>query len=197
MGRCTHKSPIMKWANALKESSKKFTEAKCSLSQQCQLVHWYRWVPRTHVAGEACTTWGPPCRRFWGFFGSPSYLCVTRKHMHGKYQIQFPWNLHFSFMSSAHLSHKPHENFFFVKFNIPWFKLLNSIDFSPSKPKLRPPEPRVVLYLASSCWQWFHCLDRVPCCFPSFLSVKCRAVEMQWDWFSTLKNSLCLGFPQG
>ena len=39
VGRCPHKSPIMKWANALKESSKKFTEAKCSLSQQCQLVH--------------------------------------------------------------------------------------------------------------------------------------------------------------
>ena len=28
-------------------SSKKFTEAKHSLSQQHQLVHWYRWVPRT------------------------------------------------------------------------------------------------------------------------------------------------------
>ena len=48
VGRCTCKSPIMKWANVLKESSKKnFTEAECSLSQQCQLVHWYRWVPRT------------------------------------------------------------------------------------------------------------------------------------------------------
>ena len=39
VGRCAHKSPIMKWAN--------FTEAKHSLSQQCQLVHWHRWVPRT------------------------------------------------------------------------------------------------------------------------------------------------------
>ena len=47
VGRCSCKSPIMKWANTLKDSSKKFTEAKCSLSQQCQLVHWYRWVPRT------------------------------------------------------------------------------------------------------------------------------------------------------
>ena len=28
VGRRTHKSPIMKWANALKESSKKFTEAE-------------------------------------------------------------------------------------------------------------------------------------------------------------------------
>ena len=46
-GRCACESAIMKWANVLKESSKKFTEAKCSLSQQCQLVHWHRWVPRT------------------------------------------------------------------------------------------------------------------------------------------------------
>ena len=41
VGRCARKSPIMKWANTLKESSKKFTEAKHSFSQQCQLVHWY------------------------------------------------------------------------------------------------------------------------------------------------------------
>ena len=47
VGRYACKSPIMKWANTLKVSSKKFTEAKCSLSPQCQLVHWYRWVPRT------------------------------------------------------------------------------------------------------------------------------------------------------
>ena len=32
VGRCAHKSPIMKWANALKESSKKFTEVERSLS---------------------------------------------------------------------------------------------------------------------------------------------------------------------
>ena len=30
-----------------KSLQKKFTEAKHSLSQQCQLVHWYIWVPRT------------------------------------------------------------------------------------------------------------------------------------------------------
>ena len=29
-----------------KSLHKEFTEAKCSLSQQRQLVHWYRWVPR-------------------------------------------------------------------------------------------------------------------------------------------------------
>ena len=47
VGRYTYKSPIMKCANSLKQSSKKFTEAKHSLSQQHQLGHWYRWVPRT------------------------------------------------------------------------------------------------------------------------------------------------------
>ena len=47
VGRCAHKPTIMKWANVLKESSKKLTESKCSLSQQCQLAHWYTWVPRT------------------------------------------------------------------------------------------------------------------------------------------------------
>ena len=44
--RCAPKSPIMKWANALKESSKKFTVVESSLSQR-QLVQWNRWVPRT------------------------------------------------------------------------------------------------------------------------------------------------------
>lgn len=32
VGACTHKSPIMKWTNALKDSSKKITETKHSLS---------------------------------------------------------------------------------------------------------------------------------------------------------------------
>ena len=39
VGRYTHKSTIMKWAKALKESSKKFSEAEHSLSQQHQLVY--------------------------------------------------------------------------------------------------------------------------------------------------------------
>ena len=38
VGSCTRKSPIIKWANALTESSKKITEAEHSLSQQRQLV---------------------------------------------------------------------------------------------------------------------------------------------------------------
>ena len=48
VGRCACKSPIMKWANTLKVF-KKFTEAECSLSGHCQLIHWYRWVPRTLI----------------------------------------------------------------------------------------------------------------------------------------------------
>ena len=48
-GQFAPKSPIMKWANTLKESSKKFTEAEHSLSQQRLLVLWNRWVPRTLV----------------------------------------------------------------------------------------------------------------------------------------------------
>ena len=49
-----------------KSLQKKFTKAKHSLSQQCQLVHWSLiqmgcW--NTHLAEENCTTRGPPSRR--------------------------------------------------------------------------------------------------------------------------------------
>ena len=37
VGRCTHTSPIMKWANTLKESSEEFTEAERSLHN----ISWY------------------------------------------------------------------------------------------------------------------------------------------------------------
>ena len=46
VGRCTPKSPITKFANTLKEPSKKFTEAEHNPSQ-CRQVHWCKWVPRT------------------------------------------------------------------------------------------------------------------------------------------------------
>ena len=60
-GQVRSKSPIMKWANAL-SLQKKFTEAEHNLSQQCPLVHWYRWIPRTlSLVGEACTL--PPERK--------------------------------------------------------------------------------------------------------------------------------------
>ena len=38
VNRHTHKSPIVKWANAL-SLHKKFTEVECNLSQQCQVVY--------------------------------------------------------------------------------------------------------------------------------------------------------------
>ena len=54
VGRCARKSPIMEWAMRWKSLLKKFTEAKCSLSQKHQLVHWDRCAPRT------LTEWGRP-----------------------------------------------------------------------------------------------------------------------------------------
>ena len=49
VSRYTYKSPIMKWKNTLKDSSKKFTEVEHGLSPQYQLVQWYRCVPRTLI----------------------------------------------------------------------------------------------------------------------------------------------------
>ena len=64
VGRCDHKSPTRKWANKLKESSKK--------------IHWSQTQPltttpavaliqmgsqNTNLAGEACIKRGPPSRR--------------------------------------------------------------------------------------------------------------------------------------
>ena len=63
-GALACKSPIMKWANELKESSKNFTRAECNLSQQCQVVS-----QNTHLGGEACTTRGPPSKDNSGFLG--------------------------------------------------------------------------------------------------------------------------------
>ena len=47
VGRCTHKSPIVKWANALEESSKEDHWSPTQPLTTRQLVCWYRWVPRT------------------------------------------------------------------------------------------------------------------------------------------------------
>ena len=46
VGRCILKSSVMKWQTHWKSSKKTSTEARHSLSQQRQLVHWYRLVPR-------------------------------------------------------------------------------------------------------------------------------------------------------
>ena len=39
-GRCAHKSPMMKWANALKESSKKLTEANAASHNKANNASW-------------------------------------------------------------------------------------------------------------------------------------------------------------
>ena len=77
VGRCARKSLIMKWADALREFSKKF--------------HWSQMQPLTTLSagtlitdgfleyspsGEAYTTRGLPYRREFWFFGSP--LCIPR-----------------------------------------------------------------------------------------------------------------------
>ena len=69
----------MKWANGLKESLKKFIKSKCSLAQQCQLVHCYRWVPRTltqqgnPVPQGAC----PPADNFLFWWWEVPSMCVV------------------------------------------------------------------------------------------------------------------------
>ena len=74
------------------KSLEKFTEATCSQSQQCQLVHWYRWVPRTF------SYWGEPIiqgtrtpKDNSGFWGSPLYvLLITVSWCHFS---QFKWSM--------------------------------------------------------------------------------------------------------
>ena len=46
VGRCAHKSSSWN-GQTHRKVFKTFTESECSLSQQRQLVHWYRWIPRT------------------------------------------------------------------------------------------------------------------------------------------------------
>ena len=59
VGRCAHKSPITKWANALNESSKNFTEAEHNLLQQYQLLHSPSW--EGHVLQKIIPVfWGLP-----------------------------------------------------------------------------------------------------------------------------------------
>ena len=60
-----------------KSLQKKFTEAERSLSQQCQLVHWYRWVLRTLTQpGKPVLQGARPPEENYGFFGSPSYCLL-------------------------------------------------------------------------------------------------------------------------
>ena len=80
--RCAHKSPFMKWANTLKESSKKFTDAKCSLSQYAS------WSPDADgfvehsPRRESLYYKGPTLLKITlGFFGSPLVCWGTRSQI--------------------------------------------------------------------------------------------------------------------
>ena len=64
VGRCACKSPILKWANALKESSKKIHLSQMqplTTMPAGTLIEMDSW--NTHLAGEAYTTRGQPSRR--------------------------------------------------------------------------------------------------------------------------------------
>ena len=64
VGRCIRKSPITKWANALKESSKNFHLSWTQLLTTMPAGPVIQMGSRhTHLVGEACTTSGPPSRR--------------------------------------------------------------------------------------------------------------------------------------
>ena len=66
VGRCTHKSPIMKWVNVLKESSKKFTEALAGVAQWTE-----HWIVKQRVAGSIpsqCTCLGCRPGPQWGAY---------------------------------------------------------------------------------------------------------------------------------
>ena len=102
VGRRARKSCIMKCANALSILKKKFTEAEHSFSQQCQLVHRYRWVPRTLTYWEKPVLQGanPPEDNsgiLAGGRGSPFKLCEVRDFdlfcyiLHCRYSIIICW----------------------------------------------------------------------------------------------------------
>ena len=73
VGRCARKSPIMKWANTLKESSKKFTEAQTSASHNN--ASWYTdtdgFLDLSPSRGSLYYK-GPTLQKIIPFWGSPS-----------------------------------------------------------------------------------------------------------------------------
>ena len=82
---------------------KKFTGAKHNFSPQCQLVHWYRWIPKTtYLVEEACMYYkGPALQKiimvfFWvrisfllGLNNIPlyvyTYILVFHSSAHGHF----------------------------------------------------------------------------------------------------------------
>ena len=86
VGRCAYISPIMKWANELKESLKKFTEVECSLSQQLQLVHWNTGFLEHSPTGGRLYYKGPTLQNvILGFCGPPLYDRISQFSTHNLY----------------------------------------------------------------------------------------------------------------
>ena len=57
---------------------KNFTEAKCSLSQHHQLVHWHRWVPRTLTSqGKPGLQGARPLESNSSLFGVPPHRYIS------------------------------------------------------------------------------------------------------------------------
>ena len=54
-----------------KSLQKKFTEVEHSLSQQCLLIYWYRWVSRTHTEWEKPVLQGAPLQKIIPVLGPP------------------------------------------------------------------------------------------------------------------------------
>ena len=72
VSRCGHKSPIMKWVNALKESSEKSIKAGHSLSQQRQLYTDTEGFLEHSRSGGSLSDKGPALYKIiLAFFGSP------------------------------------------------------------------------------------------------------------------------------
>ena len=108
--RNAHKSPITKWANALKGSSKKkkFTEAR-GLWQHHQLLHWHRWVPE-HSPSEGILYYKRPTLQKIinsSFLGGDIYMFLSLRSLcpivKSYFHSQSPFtHTHLSRRSSPH-----------------------------------------------------------------------------------------------
>ena len=85
VGRCACNSPTMKWAKTLKES-KKFTEAECSLSQQCQLV----WGALSHRDPTA-TTDENKSTKTWSAWGGKADQSLRGEKSWASLSMGFYW----------------------------------------------------------------------------------------------------------
>lgn len=153
------------------------------------------WVEEKGWHIQVSTELPPPPRRPLVQIERSLYLGVTRKHTHLKYQSEFPWRLHFSFVGFCSCVLWARDVFFGggVMIKIPWFKLQNAVFLSLPKQKLRPPWVHFVLRLAASCWQLCHCLDgcHILTCLRYVSGVEQLRCRGHWRTLSAL------GLPQG